>query len=75
MTEQEIYFMVINFGLKMLAACAAIGALGLCGLVGAYFCGINIKEAVDRVEKNPLAYAIFVTGHFIGAALVISAAW
>lgn len=75
MSYNDLMLMAISFGLKMMAALTAIGMLGVCALIGAYFCGINIKKAVDRVEDNPLAFAIFVTGHFIGAALVISAAW
>lgn len=75
MTQEEFILLTISFGLKMLAAVTAIGMLGVCELVGAWAFGIDIKKAVDNVEKHPMAYAVLVTGHFIGAALVISSAW
>lgn len=75
MTQEEFILLTVSFGLKMLAAVTAIGILAACAGVGAWLCGIDIKKAVDRVEQNPLAFSILVTGHFIGAALVISSAW
>ena len=75
MTQEEFILLTISFGLKMLAAVTAIGMLGVCELIGAWAFGIDIKKAVDNVEKHPMAYAVLVTGHFIGAALVISSAW
>lgn len=75
MTYDDFTLMTISFLLKMLAAVTAIGILAACAGVGAWLCGVDIKKAVDRVEQNPLAFSILVTGHFIGAALVISSAW
>ena len=75
MTTEELILLTVSFALKMLAAVTAIGILAACAAAGAWLCGIDIKEAVDRVEKNPMAFSILVTGHFIGAALVISSAW
>lgn len=53
---------------------AGIGLLTLlvCMLIGAKLLRINIYEAIDKVEANPLAFSIFVTGHFIGASLVLA---
>lgn len=65
----------IGFLVKLLGAMIAIAMIGICALVGAWFCGIDIKEAVNRVEENPMAFSIFVTGHFLGAALVVSGVW
>lgn len=52
---------------------AGLGLLVLlcCMLLGAKLLRINIYEAVDRVEHNPMAYSIFVVGHFLGAAYVL----
>lgn len=52
---------------------AGIGLFTLlvCMLIGAKLLRINIYEAIDKVEKNPMAFAIFVTGHFLGAAYVL----
>ena len=75
MTTEELVLLTVSFALKMLAAVTAIGILAACAAVGAALCGIDIKQAVDRVEKNPMAFSILVVGHFIGAALVISSAW
>ena len=75
MTYDDLTLMAISFALKMLAAITAIGILAGCAANGAWLCGIDIKKAVDRVEANPMAFSILVTGHFIGAALVISSAW
>lgn len=75
MTYDDFTLMTISFLLKMLAAVTAIGMLGVCELIGAWAFGIDIKKAVDNVEKHPMAYAVLVTGHFIGAALVISSTW
>ncbi len=52
---------------------AGIGLLMLlsCMVVGAKILRIDIYAAIDKVEKNPLAYSIFVTGHFLGAAYVL----
>lgn len=53
---------------------AGIGLLTLlvCMLIGAKLLRINIYEAIDKVENNPLAFSIFVVGHFIGASLVLA---
>lgn len=75
MTYQDFLLIATSFSLKMLGASVAICILGICAIIGAKVCGIDIKKAVDLVEKNPTAFAILVTGHFIGAALVISSAW
>jgi hypothetical protein len=52
---------------------AGVGLLMLlvCMLIGSKLLRINIYEAINKVEKNPIAFAIFVTGHFIGAAYVL----
>lgn len=52
---------------------AAMGLLMLlcCMLVGAKLLGIDIYAAIDKVENHPVAYAILVTGHFLGAAYVL----
>ena len=52
---------------------AGIGLLTLliCMLIGAKLLRIDIYEAIDKVEKNPIAFAIFVTGHFLGASYVL----
>jgi len=75
MTYDDFTLMTISFLLKMLAAVTAIGILATVAAIGAWLCGIDVKKAVDRVEQNPMAFSILVTGHFIGAALVISSAW
>lgn len=62
----------IGFIVKLSHALVAIALLGACEVIGAWLFGIDIKQAVDNVEKNPMAYALLVTGHFLGAALVIS---
>lgn len=52
---------------------ASIGLLILlvCMLIGAKLLRIDIYEAINKVENNPLAFAIFVVGHFLGAAYVL----
>ena len=53
---------------------AGIGLLTLlvCMLIGAKLLRIDIYEAINKVENNPMAFAIFVTGHFLGAAHVLA---
>lgn len=52
---------------------AGIGLLTLlvCMMIGAKLLRIDIYEAIDKVENNPMAFSIFVTGHFLGAAFVL----
>lgn len=52
---------------------AGIGLFMLlcCMLIGAKLLKVDIYAAIDKVEKNPVAYAIFVTGHFLAAAYVL----
>lgn len=52
---------------------AGIGLLTLlvCMMIGAKLLRIDIYEAINKVENNPMAFAIFVTGHFLGAAFVL----
>lgn len=75
MTIDDLILLATGHTLKMLAALTALIMLAVCAIIGAKFCGIDIKKAVDLVEKHPLAFSILVTGHFIGAALVVSSAW
>lgn len=75
MTPDDFILLSVSHGLKMLAALTALFMLAICAIIGAKFCDIDIKKAVDRVEQNPLAFSILVTGHFVGAALVVSSAW
>lgn len=53
---------------------AGIGLLTLlvCMLIGAKLLRINIYEAINKVEDHPMAFSIFVTGHFMAAALVLA---
>lgn len=73
MTDFEL--LIISYFLKMAGALGAIAMLGACAVVGAKFCGVDIKKAVDNVEKDPKAFAIFVVGHFIGAAYIMGSVW
>ena len=73
MTDLDL--IVISYLLKLAGAIGGIAMLGACAYVGAHFCGIDIKKAVDNVEKSPVAFSIFVVGHFVGAAFVMGSIW
>lgn len=75
MSEQDLITIIVMYFLKMAGAVGAIGMLGACAWMGAKFCGVDIKKAVDNVEENPVAFAVFVVGHFIGAAYVMGSVW
>lgn len=59
----------------MISAGAGLFMLLVCMLLGAKLLRIDIYVAIDRVEKNPMAYAIFVVGHFLGAAYILGSAF
>ena len=72
----EMFNLALQTKLSMLfidLISAGTGLLMLlcCMLVGAKLLKVDIYGAIDKVEKNPVAYAIFVTGHFIAAAYVL----
>jgi hypothetical protein len=73
MTDLDL--IVISYLLKLAGALGGIAMLGACAFVGAKVCGIDIKKAVDHVEQHPVAFSIFVVGHFIGAAFVMGSIW
>lgn len=71
----DIWLMVIPQLVNCFQAFVALAMLAVCEFVGAKIFRINLIGAIDRVEKNPMAFSIFTTGRFIGACLVLSAAW
>lgn len=71
----EWQLMATAYAFNMLQALGALVMLLVCELVGAKVFQIDLKKAVDRVEQNPVAFSLFVTGHFFAACTVIAAAW
>lgn len=71
----DIELIIIPQLINFAQAVAALMMLLLCEIIGARVFKIKLIEAVDRVEQNPMAYSIFTTGRFVGACIVISAAW
>lgn len=61
-----------GFILRLIGAMTSVFMLSLCALVGAKMMSIPLRKCVDRVEQNPMAFAVFVVGHFIGAAIIIA---
>lgn len=71
----ELWLVVIPQLVNCFQAFVALAMLAACEFVGAKIFRIELIGAIDRVEKNPMAFSIFTTGRFIGACLVLSAAW
>ena len=71
----ELWLVVIPQLVNCFQALVALAMLAVCEFVGAKIFRIELIGAIDRVEKNPMAFSIFTTGRFIGACLVLSAAW
>lgn len=58
--------------LRLMGAITSVLMLGLCMLIGAQVMRIDLRKAIDRVEDSPIAFAVLVVGHFLGAALIIA---
>jgi hypothetical protein len=58
--------------LRLLGAVTSVVMLGLCMLAGAKVMRIELRKSIDRVEDSPVAFAVLVVGHFLGAALIIA---
>ena len=71
----ELWLMVIPQLINCFQAFVALAMLAVCEFVGAKIFRIELIGAIDRVEKNPMAFSIFTTGRFVGACIVLSAAW
>lgn len=59
----------------LLSAGMGLAMLLACMLIGAKILRINLYAAIDKVENCPIAYAIFVTGHFYAAAYLLGCAF
>lgn len=71
----ELDLIVTSYLINMAQAVGALLMLLICELVGARVFKIELEKAVNRVEENPIAFSLFTTGRFIGACMVIAAAW
>lgn len=63
-----------GYVLRLLGALTALTLLLGCMMVGAKIIDIKMRKSVDKVENHPMAFAVYVGAHFLGAALIISAA-
>lgn len=59
------------FLIDLVQAAVALVFLLICMFIGAKILRIDIYGAIDKVENNPVAYAIFVVGHFFAAAYLL----
>lgn len=71
----RLMFMIEPQLINCAQALVALVMLAACEFIGARIFRINLIGAIDRVEQNPMAFSIFTTGRFIGACMVLSAAW
>lgn len=60
--------------LRLLGALTSITMVSLCAVIGARVTGMNMRKAGDKLESNPMAYALYTVGHFIGCAVIIASA-
>lgn len=58
--------------LRLLGALTGIAMLGVAMQVGAWWMGIKLRRAIDKVESSPVAFAILITGCTLAAAWVFA---
>lgn len=73
MTYEELMIISVSFSLKMLGALVALGMIAICEYVGAKMYGINLEEALNKIEGDANAFANYATGRFIGACIILAA--
>jgi hypothetical protein len=72
MSQEELLFICFNFALKMAGAITALTIISLCEYVGAKMYHIELREVLDKIENDPIAYSNYSTGRFIGACIILA---
>lgn len=72
MSPEELQFIVFNFFLKMLGAVVALAIISICEYVGAKMYHIELREVLDKIENDPIAYSNYSTGRFVGACIILA---
>lgn len=69
---RDLLVAVIAFLISLIKATCALALIALCEYVGCKMHSIKLKDAVDKIEKDPRAYASYSTGRFIGACIILA---